>query len=169
MLAFSTSSSETVLPKLMDKMEHYGVNRSFVSFVIPTGYSFNLDGAAIYESIAALFLAQAYNIHLSLAQQLSLVIVLMLTSKGTAGVTGACFVVLLATMSTIGVPTSGLAFIAGIDRVVDMGRTCVNVFGNSLASVVVSKSEGAFDQAQADRYADSLSGHRNVKTVTAAE
>lgn len=168
-LAFSTSSSETVLPKLMDKMEHYGVNRSFVSFVIPTGYSFNLDGAAIYESIAALFLAQAYNIHLSLAQQLSLVIVLMLTSKGTAGVTGACFVVLLATMSTIGVPTSGLAFIAGIDRVVDMGRTCVNVFGNSLASVVVSKSEGAFDRTQADRYAESLSGHRNVKTVTAAE
>lgn len=151
-LAFSTSSSETVLPRLMDKMENYGVSRSIVSFVIPTGYSFNLDGAAIYESLAALFLAQAYNINLSLTQQISLVLVLMLTSKGTAGVSGAVFVVLLATMSSIGVPTAGLAFIAGIDRIIDMGRTAVNVFGNSLASVVIAKSEGEFDAAKADRY-----------------
>jgi Na+/H+-dicarboxylate symporter len=155
-LAFSTSSSETVLPRLMDKMERFGVSRSMVSFVIPTGYSFNLDGAAIYESLAALFLAQAYNINLSITAQISLVIVLMITSKGTAGVTGAVFVVLLATMSTIGVPTAGLAFIAGIDRIVDMGRTSVNVFGNSLASIVVAKSEGEFDAEQADAYLASL-------------
>lgn len=165
-LAFSTSSSETVLPRLMDKMENYGVSRSIVSFVIPTGYSFNLDGAAIYESLAALFLAQAYNIHLSLAQQISLVVVLMITSKGTAGVTGAVFVVLLATMSTIGVPTSGLAFIAGIDRIIDMGRTSVNVFGNSLASIVIAKSEHEFDEQKATAYLGSLSGHRNTKTAT---
>lgn len=155
-LAFSTSSSETVLPRLMGKMERFGVSRSMVSFVIPTGYSFNLDGAAIYESLAALFLAQAYNINLSITAQISLVIVLMITSKGTAGVTGAVFVVLLATMSTIGVPTAGLAFIAGIDRIVDMGRTSVNVFGNSLASIVVAKSEGEFDAEQADAYLASL-------------
>ncbi|WP_127848560.1 cation:dicarboxylate symporter family transporter [Lacticaseibacillus hulanensis] len=151
-LAFSTSSSETVLPRLMDKMERFGVSRSMTSFVIPTGYSFNLDGAAIYESLAALFLAQAYNINLSIGAQISLVLVLMITSKGTAGVTGAVFVVLLATMSTIGVPTAGLAFIAGVDRIIDMGRTAVNVFGNSLASIVVAKSEGEFDEAKAEAY-----------------
>ncbi|WP_056969194.1 cation:dicarboxylate symporter family transporter [Lacticaseibacillus thailandensis] len=168
-LAFSTSSSETVLPRLMDKMENYGVSRSIVSFVIPTGYSFNLDGAAVYESLAALFLAQAYNINLTLMQQLSLVLILMLTSKGTAGVSGAVFVVLLATMSSIGVPTSGLAFIAGIDRIVDMGRTAVNVFGNSLASVVVAKSEGEFDADQAQRYLEQVRGHNRAVQSGAAE
>lgn len=150
-------------------MENYGVSRSIVSFVIPTGYSFNLDGAAVYESLAALFLAQAYNINLTLMQQLSLVLILMLTSKGTAGVSGAVFVVLLATMSSIGVPTSGLAFIAGIDRIVDMGRTAVNVFGNSLASVVVAKSEGEFDADQAQRYLEQVRGHNRAVQSGAAE
>ncbi len=102
-------------------------------------------------------------------QQLSLVLILMLTSKGTAGVSGAVFVVLLATMSSIGVPTSGLAFIAGIDRIVDMGRTAVNVFGNSLASVVVAKSEGEFDADQAQRYLEQVRGHNRAVQSGAAE
>src|SRR5699024_954389 len=122
-------------------MQDYGSSKIIVSFVIPTGYTFNLDGSAIYQSLAALFLAQAYNIHLSLGQQITLVVVLMLTSKGMAGVPGASFVVLLATVSTIGVPMQGLTFIAGIDRFVDMGRTAVNVVGNSIATLVIGESE----------------------------
>lgn len=144
LLGFSTGSSEAVMPQLMERLTNYGADRSIVSLVIPTGYSFNLDGAALYESLAALFLAQAYNINLSITQQITLVLVLMLTSKGTAGVAGACFVVLLATMSTIGIPASGLAFIAGIDRIVDMARCVVNITGNSLATIVIAKSEGEF-------------------------
>lgn len=143
-LAFSTASSEAVLPKMIDKMTHYGVDSSIVSFVIPTGYTFNLDGSAIYQSIAALFLAQAYGIHLSLGHQVTLLLVLIITSKGMAGVPGASFVVLLATLSTVGVPMSGLAFIAGIDRLIDMGRTAVNVVGNSLATVIIGQLEGQF-------------------------
>lgn len=164
-MTFSTCSSETVLPQLMDKMEHFGVNRSIVSFVIPTGYSFNLDGAAIYGSLTALFLAQAYNINLTLMQQITLVLVLMLTSKGTAGVSGAVFVVLLATLSTIGVPTAGLALVAGIDRIIDMGRASVNVFGNSLATMVIAKSEHELDESQSRAYLNSLSRRNAALTV----
>ncbi|MDC7952820.1 cation:dicarboxylate symporter family transporter [Liquorilactobacillus mali] len=169
MLTFSTSSSETVLPQLMDKMEHFGVSRSIVAFVIPTGYSFNLDGAAIYGSLTALFLAQAYNINLSIAQQVSLVLVLMITSKGTAGVSGAVFVVLLATLSTIGVPTAGLALIAGVDRIIDMGRASVNVFGNSLASVVIAKSEHELDEEKSQDYLDALKQKDVVKNISTIE
>lgn len=151
-LAFSTASSEAVLPKMMEKMGKFGVDQGVVSFVIPTGYTFNLDGSAIYQSLAALFLAQAYGIHLSVGQQLTLLVVLMLTSKGMAGVPGASFVVLLATISTIGVPMSGLTFIAGIDRIIDMGRTAVNVVGNSLATVVIGKSEDEFDDEKSQKY-----------------
>ncbi|USS93889.1 cation:dicarboxylase symporter family transporter [Fructilactobacillus ixorae] len=151
-LAFSTASSEAVMPKMIEKMDHFGVSPSIVSFVIPTGYTFNLDGSAIYQSIAALFLAQAYNIQLSLGQQITLMLVLMITSKGMAGVPGASFVVLLATVSTIGVPMSGLTFIAGIDRFIDMGRTAVNVVGNSLATVVIGSSEHEFDAHKATTY-----------------
>ncbi|KRL61826.1 dicarboxylate/amino acid:cation symporter [Latilactobacillus fuchuensis] len=151
-LAFSTASSEAALPKVMEKIQDYGVSQGIASFVIPTGYSFNLDGSAIYQSLAALFLAQAYHIHLSLAQQLTLLVVLMITSKGMAGVPGASFIVLLATITTIGVPASGVAFIAGIDRLVDMGRTAVNVMGNSLAAVIIAKSEKEFDEAKRDQY-----------------
>lgn len=151
-LAFSTASSEAVLPKMIEKMDDFGSSPSIVSFVIPTGYTFNLDGSAIYQSIAALFLAQAYNIHLTIGQQLTLLVVLMITSKGMAGVPGASFVVLLATISTIGVPMSGLTFIAGIDRIVDMGRTAVNVIGNSLATVVIGKSENEFDHEKSEKF-----------------
>jgi len=159
-LGFSTASSEAALPKIIDKMGKYGVSQGIVSFVVPTGYTFNLDGSAIYQSLAALFLAQAYGIHLSLSQQITLLIVLMITSKGIAGVPGASFVVLLATISSIGVPVQGLAFIAGIDRLVDMGRTVVNVVGNSLAAVIIGKSEHEFDPKMADDYlAEIKAGH----------
>ncbi|QBO36868.1 cation:dicarboxylase symporter family transporter [Periweissella cryptocerci] len=155
-LAFTTASSEATLPRLIEKTQKLGVSKGVVSFVIPTGYTFNLDGSAIYQALAALFLAQAYHIHLSLGQQITLLVVLMVTSKGMAGVPGASFVVLLATISTIGVPASGLALIAGIDRLVDMGRTAVNVAGNSLATMVIGKSEGEFDMAQHDAYVASF-------------
>lgn len=161
-IAFSTASSEATLPRLIDKMQKYGVSKGIVSFVIPTGYTFNLDGSAIYQSLAALFLAQAYNIHLTLAHQITLLVVLMVTSKGMAGVPGASFVVLLATVSTIGVPMSGLTFIAGIDRFVDMGRTAVNVVGNSLATMVIGKSENEFDEAQNAKYLAELKSQGSV-------
>ncbi|TDG68785.1 hypothetical protein C5L23_000704 [Leuconostoc fallax] len=151
-LAFSTASSEAVLPRIIDKMDKFGVSKGIVSFVIPTGYTFNLDGSAIYQSLAALFLAQAYNIHLSISQQITLVVILMITSKGMAGVPGASFVVLLATVSSIGVPVQGLTFIAGIDRLVDMGRTVVNVVGNSLAAMIIGKSEKEFDMEKNQQY-----------------
>ena len=151
-LAFTTASSEATLPRIVSKMEKFGVSQGIVSFVVPTGYTFNLDGSAIYQAIGALFMAQAYNIHLSLAQQLTLLVVLMITSKGMAGVPGASFVVLLATVSSIGVPPSGLAFIAGVDRLIDMGRTAVNVVGNSTASIVIGKSEKDFDEEKNTKY-----------------
>ena len=143
-LAYTTASSEAVLPKLMKKMEKFGCPKSITSFVVPTGYSFNLDGSTLYQSIAALFIAQIYGIHLPLSAQINLVLVLMLTSKGMAGVPGASFVVLLATVGSLGIPVAGVAFIAGIDRIVDMARTVVNVLGNSLAVVVISKWEKEF-------------------------
>ncbi|MGE7219038.1 cation:dicarboxylate symporter family transporter [Priestia koreensis] len=145
LLAFSTSSSETVLPRVMEKMEKLGCPKAIVSFVIPVGYSFNLDGAVLYQAIASLFLAQVYGIDLSIAQQLTLILMLMLTSKGMAAVPGASLVVLLATLGTIGVPPEGLAFIAGVDRILDMGRTVVNLTGNALAAVVMSKWEGVYN------------------------
>lgn len=155
-LAFTTASSEATLPRIVSKMEKFGVNQGVVSFVVPTGYTFNLDGSAIYQAIAALFMAQAYNIHLSLAQQITLLVVLMITSKGMAGVPGASFVVLLATVATIGVPAQGLAFIAGVDRLVDMGRTVVNVVGNSTAAIVIAKSEKDFDDTKRIAYLKSI-------------
>lgn len=155
-LAFSTASSESVLPRIMQKMEDFGCPKYITSFVIPTGYSFNLDGSTLYQSIAALFIAQMYGIDMPLVKQLTLVLVLMLTSKGIAGVPGVSFVVLLATLGTVGIPVEGLAFIAGIDRILDMARTVVNVCGNSLAAVAMSKIEGAFDTEKNRAYLASL-------------
>ncbi|MDQ0201914.1 cation:dicarboxylate symporter family transporter [Neobacillus ginsengisoli] len=142
LLGYSTASSETVLPKIMEKMEKIGCPKAITSFVIPTGYSFNLDGSTLYQAIAALFIAQMYGIHLSITHQITLVLVLMLTSKGIAGVPGVSFVVLLATLGSVGIPVEGLAFIAGIDRILDMARTAVNIVGNSLAAIVITKWEG---------------------------
>ncbi len=144
MLAYGTASSEAVLPQLIQKMQWFGCPKHITTFVIPTGYSFNLDGSTLYEGIAALFLAQLYGIHMSITDQITLVLVLMVTSKGIAGVPGVSFVVLLATLGSVGIPVEGLAFIAGIDRIMDMGRTVVNVLGNALACVVVSRWEGEF-------------------------
>ncbi|WP_375090133.1 cation:dicarboxylate symporter family transporter [Peribacillus sp. RS7] len=155
-LAFTTASSESVLPRLMDKMEKFGCPKSITSFVIPTGYTFNLDGSSIYQALASLFVAQMYGIDLSITQQITLLLVLMLTSKGMAGVPGASFVVVLTTLGSMGLPVEGVAFIAGIDRILDMGRSAVNVVGNSLAAIVMSKWEGEFDQEKADHYVDSI-------------
>lgn len=156
LLAYSTSSSETVLPKLMEKLEKTGCPKDIVSFVIPTGYSFNLDGSTLYQSIAAIFIAQLYGIDLSIIEQVTLVLVLMITSNGIAGVPGVSFVVLLATLGTVGIPLEGLAFIAGVDRLLDMGRTVVNVLGNALAAVVMSKSSGRFEVNKRDAYLAAL-------------
>ncbi|MFE4130602.1 cation:dicarboxylate symporter family transporter [Peribacillus sp. YIM B13482] len=155
-LAFTTASSESVLPRLMDKMESFGCPKSITSFVIPTGYTFNLDGSSIYQALASLFVAQMYGIDLSITQQITLLLVLMLTSKGIAGVPGASFVVILTTLGSMGLPVEGVAFIAGIDRILDMGRSAVNVVGNSLAAIVISKAEGEFDQEKANHYVDSI-------------
>ncbi len=151
-LAYSTASSETVLPRIMEKMEAYGAPKPVTSFVIPLGYSFNLDGSTLYQSIAAIFIAQLYGIDLTLTQEITLVLTLMITSKGIAGVPGVSFVVLLATLGSVGIPLEGLAFIAGIDRILDMARTALNVIGNALAVLVISKWEGVFDQDKRKAY-----------------
>ncbi|MBD8161960.1 glutamate/aspartate:proton symporter GltP [Erwinia persicina] len=151
-LSYSTASSETVLPRIMEKMEAYGAPKAITSFVVPTGYSFNLDGSTLYQSIAAIFIAQLYGIDLSLGQEIVLVLTLMVTSKGIAGVPGVSFVVLLATLGSVGIPLEGLAFIAGVDRILDMARTALNVVGNALAVLVIAKWEDQFDAKQARAY-----------------
>ncbi|MGK5508857.1 cation:dicarboxylate symporter family transporter [Brevibacillus formosus] len=156
LLAYSTSSSETVLPKIMEKMEKMGCPKAITSFVIPTGYSFNLDGSTLYQALAALFIAQMYGIHMPISTQITLMLVLMVTSKGIAGVPGVSFVVLLATLGSVGLPVEGLAFIAGVDRLMDMARTVVNVVGNALAAIVISRWEGQFDQKKADNYVQAV-------------
>jgi proton glutamate symport protein len=156
LLAYSTASSESVLPRIMEKMEKFGCPRAITSFVIPTGYSFNLDGSTLYQALAAIFIAQMYGMHLSIGSQITLMLVLMITSKGIAGVPGVSFVVLLATLGSVNIPIEGLAFIAGIDRILDMARTVVNVIGNSLAAVVMSKWENQYDSEKAKQYLQQL-------------
>lgn len=161
-LAYSTASSETVLPKIIEKMEKFGCPKAVTSFVVPTGYSFNLDGSTLYQALAAIFIAQMYGIDLSIGEQISLMLVLMVTSKGIAGVPGVSFVVLLATLGSVGIPLEGLAFIAGIDRILDMARTVVNVIGNSLAAVVMSKWEKQYDEKKAKDYLNEVMGGENT-------
>ena len=141
-IAFGTSSSEAALPRAMEAMEELGVPRRVVSFVIPTGYSFNLDGTSIYLSLATLFIAQAAGIHLSFGRQLIILLTLMLTSKGVAGVSRAAIVILLGTASSLGLPSEPIFLLLGIDPLMDMARTAVNVAGNCLATVVVARWEG---------------------------
>ncbi|MDR3748331.1 MAG: cation:dicarboxylase symporter family transporter [Acidobacteriota bacterium] len=148
-IAFGTSSSEAALPRAMEAMESIGVPRQIVAFVIPTGYSFNLDGSSLYLSVAAVFVAQVSGIHLSLGQQLVIVLTLMLTSKGVAGVSRAALVILLATAASTGLPTEPVFLLLGIDQLLDMGRTAVNVLGNCLATVVMAKWEGEFGKESA--------------------
>jgi Na+/H+-dicarboxylate symporter len=143
-IAFATANSEAALPIAMEKMEELGVPRQVVAFVMPTGYSFNLDGSTLYLSLAAMFVAQAAGVHLSLGQQLLLMLTLMLTSKGVAGVSRASLVILLGTVSSFGLPVEPVFIMLGIDQLMDMGRTGVNVLGNCLATVVVARWEGEF-------------------------
>ncbi len=143
-IAFATSTSEAALPRAMEAMEALGVPRRIVAFVIPAGYSFNLDGSALYLSAASIFVAQVAGIHLSIGQQIMMLATLMLTSKGVAGVPRAVLVVLLATASSFGLPTEPIFVLLGVDALADMARTTVNVVGNCLASVVVAKWEGEF-------------------------
>jgi len=143
-IAFGTASSEAALPRAMEAMEAIGVPRQIVAFVIPTGYSFNLTGSSLYLSVAAIFVAQVSGIHLSLGQQLMIMLTLMLTSKGVAGVSRAALVILLATATSTGLPTEPVFLLLGVDQLLDMGRTAVNVLGNCLAAVVMAKWEGDF-------------------------
>jgi proton glutamate symport protein len=143
-IAFATSTSEAALPSAMEQMEALGVPRRIVAFVIPAGYSFNLDGSTLYLAVAGIFVAQAGGIHLGLGEQLVMMLTLMLTSKGVAGVPRATLVVLLATAATFRLPLEPIAMILGIDVLMDMARTTVNVIGNCLASAVVAKWEGEF-------------------------
>lgn len=145
-LVIGTSSSESALPPMMHKLEKYGCSKSVVGLVLPTGYSFNLDGTSIYLSMAALFIAQAYGVDLSLWEQLTLLGVLMLTSKGAAGVTGSGFVTLAATLAVFpAIPVEGMALILGVDRFMSEARAITNLIGNGVATVVVSKMEGEFN------------------------
>lgn len=147
LLVLGTSSSESALPKMVEKLENYGCSKSVVGLVIPTGYSFNLDGTSIYLSMAALFIAQAFGVNLSFGQEATLLAVLMLTSKGAAGVTGSGFVTLAATLAAFpSVPVEGIALLLGVDRFMSTARALTNLIGNGVATVVVSKMENEFDE-----------------------
>jgi proton glutamate symport protein len=143
-IAFATASSEAALPRAMEQMESFGVPRETVAFVLPTGYSFNLDGSSLYQSLALLFVAQAAGIHLSIGQQAVMLLTLLISSKGTAGVARASLVIVLAAAASFHLPTEPLFLLFGIDQLMDMGRTAVNVLGNCLACVVIARWEGEF-------------------------
>ncbi|MVN21916.1 dicarboxylate/amino acid:cation symporter [Mucilaginibacter arboris] len=145
LIAFSTSTSEAAYPRTLIELERFGCKDKIVSFVLPLGYSFNLDGSMMYMTFASLFLAQSYNIHLSFQQQLSMLLVLMLTSKGVAGVPRASLVVIAGTIASFNIPEAGLALLIGIDPLLDMGRSATNVLGNAMATAVVSKWEGELE------------------------
>jgi proton glutamate symport protein len=151
LIAFTTASSEAALPKSLEVMERFGVPKRIVSFVLPTGYSMNLDGSTLYLSAASMFVAQLAGVELSVGQQITMMLTLMLTSKGVAGVPRAALVILTATLSTFGLPLEGAAILLGIDQLLDMGRTAVNVMGNCIATAVVARWEGVLDDEQMHR------------------
>jgi proton glutamate symport protein len=161
-LAFTTSNSEAALPKAFDLMEHFGVPRGIVGFVLPMGYTFNLDGSTLYLALASVFVAQiaegTTGVHFGLGQQIMMMLMLILTSKGVAAVPRASFVVLVAALQSFNLPIEGAFMILGVDALLDMGRTSVNVAGNCLASVVVARWENEFDEAKA---------HANFGTIEA--
>src|SRR4051794_31528016 len=169
-LVLGTSSSEAALPRMLEKMERYGCARSVVGLVIPAGYSFNLDGTSIYLSMAALFVAQAFGVDLSIGQQLGVLGVLMLTSKGAAGVTGSGFIVLASTLSAMRVvPVEGVAILLGVDRFMSEARAITNLIGNGAATLVVARSEKAFDEdarlrAVAELHEERRSGREGLAT-----
>ena len=174
-LAFATTSSESALPKAMESMERFGVPRHVVGFVMPTGYSFNLDGSTLYLALASVFVAQAAETttgwHMGFGQQIVMVLTLMLTSKGVAAVPRASLVILLATVNSFlpaGLGPIGVAIIFGVDELMDMGRTCVNVIGNCLATVVVARWEGEFDDARARVFGTSAEAELDLRTGNVA-
>jgi aerobic C4-dicarboxylate transport protein len=145
LIVFATSSSEPALPSLMSKLEMMGCSKSVVGLVVPTGYSFNLDGTSIYLSMAVLFIAQLFNVDLSFGEMLSILGILMITSKGAAGVTGSGFIVLASTLTAIHrIPVEGLAFLLGIDKFMSEARAITNIIGNGVATIVIAKSEKEF-------------------------
>ena len=157
MLSFATASSEAAYPKILDALDRFGVKRKISSFVMPMGYSFNLDGSMMYCTFATLFIAQAYDIHLPLSTQITMLLILMLTSKGMAGVPRASLVVIAATLNQFNIPEAGLLLILGVDTFLDMGRSATNAVGNSIASAVVAKWEGELlPEAEADALARKL-------------
>ena len=144
LIAFSTASSEAALPRLLEQLDRFGIPRRISGFVLPLGYSFNLDGSMMYTSFATLFIAQAYGVHLSISQQIAMLLTLMVSSKGIAGVPRASLVVIAATLTQFGLPLEGIALLLGIDTFLDMGRTATNVVGNSVATSVITHWEGMF-------------------------
>jgi proton glutamate symport protein len=156
-IAFATTSSEAALPRAIEQMEKFGVPRQIVAFIIPTGYSFNLDGTTLYLSLASVFVAQAAGIQMTFGQQLFMVFTLMLTSKGVAGVPRAALVILLGTAASFNLPTEPIFIMLGIDALMDMGRTSVNVLGNCLATAVIARWEGELDPVE-----DLVHSHQQV-------
>jgi proton glutamate symport protein len=145
MLAFTTSTSEAALPQAMTIMESFGVPKNIVGFVMPTGYTFNLDGSTLYLAMAVIFSSQLVGINLDISQQLFIMLALMLTSKGVAGVPRASLIVLAGTLASFNIPVVGVAILLGIDQILDMGRTTVNLIGNCVATVVIARWENVFD------------------------
>ncbi|NHV26834.1 dicarboxylate/amino acid:cation symporter [Burkholderia sp. D-99] len=154
LLSFATASSEAAYPKLLDALDRFGVNRKISSFVLPIGYSFNLDGSMMYCTFAVLFIAQVYGIHLPLGTQITMLLMLMVTSKGMAGVPRASLVVIAATLNQFNMPEAGLLLIMGVDMFLDMGRSATNAVGNSIAAAVVAKWEGQLDDPRDDNDPD---------------
>jgi Na+/H+-dicarboxylate symporter len=156
LLAFSTSTSEAAYPQVLIELERFGCSNKIVSFVLPLGYSFNLDGAMMYMTFASLFLAQSYSIHLSLPHQLSMLLILMLTSKGVAGVPRASLAIVAGTIAMFNIPEAGLALLIGIDPLLDMGRSATNVLGNAMATAVVSKWENELSEVKVETNLNSV-------------
>lgn len=164
LIVLGTSSSESVLPRMMDKMEKFGCSKSVVGLVIPTGYSFNLDGTSIYLVMATVFLSQVFGIDLTIGHQITIILILMLTSKGAAGVTGSGFIVLASTLSALHIiPIEGLALLLGVDRFMSEGRSIVNLIGNGVATIVVAKSEKEFDES---KHAEAITEMNQMKQAT---
>ncbi len=169
LLAFSTASSEAALPKAMDAMEKFGVPKNIVSFVMPTGYTFNLDGSTLYLTLTTLFCAQVAGIDLSFNQQILIMLTLMLTSKGVAGVPRVALVVLTGTLHTFGLPVEGVAILLGIDQILDMGRTTVNLVGNCVATTVVARWEDEFDYERMNRFLDSTDSKKKKPSLVSTK
>jgi Na+/H+-dicarboxylate symporter len=166
MIGFATASSESAYPKVIDQLTRFGVKQRITNFVLPLGYSFNLDGSIMYTSFAALFVAQVYGIELSLGQQITMLLVLLVTSKGIAGVPRASLVVVAAVLPMFGLPEAGILLVLGIDHVLDMGRTVTNVLGNAIATTVVAKSEGAIGAPVAEEADEpAADGHPGLTPV----